>query len=74
MDNFDNLLARRHRAQHFLTDRAFPHLVDKALGHRERNVSFQESTAHFAQRFVHVFWSEGALASQIVKNGPKPVC
>jgi hypothetical protein len=41
IDDLDDLLTRRDRAQYFLADSAFAHTVDEILDHGQRDIRFQ---------------------------------
>ena len=56
VDDFHNLLSRRHRSQHFLAHRFFFDRFHKIAGHVKAYVGFEESAAHFAERIRYVFF------------------
>ena len=55
MDDLDDLLARRHRADHVLADGAILDPGDEILDHRQGDIGFQQRHADFAQRGLDVF-------------------
>ena len=54
VDDLDDHLARRDRAQHFLADRLLGDLVDEIAGDRQRDVGLEQGDAHLAHRRAHV--------------------
>ena len=68
MNDLHDLLARRHRAQHFRADGALAHLGDEILGDGQCNVSLEQRNAHFPQGFIDVFFLEGAPTAKALKD------
>ena len=54
VDDLDDHLPRRDRAQHFLADRFLGDLVDEIARDRERDVGLEQGDAHFAHGRAHV--------------------
>ena len=73
VDDLDDLLSRRDRAQHVLADRLFGHLVDEAADHRQRDVGFEQRDAHFAHGRANVFFLKRATTAQAIEDAAKPV-
>jgi hypothetical protein len=54
MDDLDDLLAGRDRADDVLADRARADLVDEVLDDRQRHIGVDQRRAHFAQRLIDI--------------------
>ena len=50
INDLDDLLTRRDRAQHFLADRTFAYAVDEILDHGQRDIGFKQRNADFPHR------------------------
>ncbi len=74
MNDLDDLLAGRHRLQHFLTNGAGAHLVDKGLGDRQRDIGLKQGAPHLAHGLVHVFLAQGAAPLEPGKNVAEAAC
>jgi hypothetical protein len=72
IDDLDDLLPRRDRAQHLLADRFLGHLVDELAGDRQRDVSLEQRDTHFAHRGPHIRFGQRATALETVKYAAKP--
>ena len=68
MDDFDDLLAGRDRADDFFADRAFAHLFGEILHRRQGDIGLQQRDANFAQRCVDVFLTQRAAPGESVEN------
>ena len=68
MDDLDDLLARRDRAQDLLPDRAFAGLGDEVLHHGQGDVGLQEGDAHLAHGLLNVGLVQTATAAQLVED------
>ena len=68
VDDLDDLLARRDRAQNLGADRAFAHLGDEIAHHFQRDVSLQERQANLAQRLGNIGLAQRASAAQLVED------
>ena len=68
IDDFDDLLRGGDGANHLLPHGAFLHARNKVPHHRQRDISFQQRHAHFAQRFGHIGFVQRATAAQPIKN------
>ena len=71
VDDLDHHLARGHRLDDGGADRLLPDTVDKASGHVERDVGFQQRAAHLAHRGVDVLFGERTTARQPIENATK---
>ncbi len=72
MDDLDDHLAGLDRFEHFRANRLGAHLVDERTDDFERHVSFEQRTAHLAQRSRDIRLGQRAPAGQTVENGTKP--
>ncbi len=68
MDDLDDHLAGRDRADHLLADRLLAHLGDEILDHRQGDVGLEQRHAHFAHGLGHVGLAQRAAAGQPVEN------
>ncbi len=68
IDDLDDLLARRHRFEHFLPNGALGYAVDEFLGDGQRDICFQQGNAHFAHCVAHVLFAQRPAAAQAVKD------
>ena len=73
MDDLDHLLAGRDRAQDFLADGALLDPGDEILGDRQGDVSLKQGDAHLAQGLVNVLFFKSPFASELLKDGTKPL-
>ena len=73
VDDLDDLLPRRDRAQHVLADRLFGRLVDELARDRQRHVGFEQRHAHLAHRLTHVRLGQRAAPAQPVEDAAQPV-
>ena len=73
IDDLDHHLAGRDRAQDFLADRLGLHLVDEVAHHIERDVRFEQRTAHLAHRLADVALGERAATRQLVENAGQAI-
>ncbi len=67
IDDLDDHLAGRHRFDDIGADGAGAHLVDEGAHDIERDIGFEQSAAHLAQREVHVLFGERAAPRQPVQ-------
>ena len=68
IDDFDNLLARRYRFQHFRADRARAHFVDEGAHNGQRNIGFQQGFSNIAQRGFDIALGQRTATAQAVEN------
>ena len=73
VDDLDDHLARRDRAQHFLPDGLFGDLVDEIARDRERDVGLEQGDAHLAHRRAHVGLAERAAPAKPVEYAAEPI-
>ena len=73
VDDLDDLLPRRDRAQHIGADRLFGHPVDKPAHHRQRHVGLEQRDANLAHRLAHVLLAQGATAPQLVEHATETI-
>ena len=73
VDDLDDLLARRDRAQHLLADRLLGRLVDELADDRQRDVGLEQRDAHLAHRRAHVGLVQRAAAAQAVEDAAQTV-
>jgi hypothetical protein len=65
MDDADQRLARRQRADDLLAERFFPDAGGEVLDHRQRDVGFEQGHAYFAQHVGNVVFGQSGLAAQV---------
>ena len=68
VDDLDDLLARRDRAQDLLADRLLGHLVDELADHRQGDVGLEQGDPDLAHRGPDVGFVECAAAAQAVED------
>ena len=68
MDELHHHLAGRHRLDDALADRAFAHLGDEVLDHRQRDVGLEQGDAHFAHRLVDIGLRQRTAPGQLVED------
>ena len=73
VDDLDDLLARRDRAEHLLADRLLGRLVDELADHRQGDVGLEQGDPHLAHRGPDVGLVERAAAAQPVEDGAEAV-
>ena len=73
VDDLDDHLARRDRAEHFLSDRPLGDLVDEVAGDRQSDVRLEQRDAHLAHRRAHVRLRERAAPAKPVENAAEPI-
>ena len=73
VDDLDDHLPRRDRAQHFLADRLLGDLVDEIARDRQRDVGLEQGDAHFAHRRAHVGLAERAAPAKPVEYAAEPI-
>ena len=73
VDDLDDHLARRDRAQHFLADRFLGDLVDEIARDRQRDVGLEQGDAHLAHRRAHVGLAERAAPAKPVEYAAEPI-
>ena len=73
MDDLDDHLARRDRAQHVLPDSLFGDGIDEAAGDGERDVGFEQRDADFAHGIAHVLLAQRAATLELVEHSAKTV-
>ena len=73
MDDLDDLLARRDRADDLVPDGALGDLVDDGLDDGQRDVGFEQRDPHFAHGGAHVELGQRATAAQLVEDLPEAV-
>ena len=71
VDNLDDQLAGRGRyASTSLPTAFFLDLGDEVFDHRQRDVSFEQRHAHFAQGFGYVAFFQRATVGQLAEYRP----
>ena len=73
VDDLDDLLARRDRAQHLLADRLLGRLVDEGADDRQRDVGLEQGDADLAHRRAHVRFGQRAAAAQPIENAAQAI-
>ena len=73
VDDLDDHLARRDRAQHFRADRLFGDLVDEIARDRQRDVGLEQRDADLAHRRAHVGLRQRAAAAKLVEYAAEPI-
>ena len=73
VDDLDDHLPRRDRAQHFLADRFLGDLVDEIARDRQSDVGLEQGDAHFAHRRAHVGLRERAAPAKPVEYAAEPI-
>ncbi len=73
VDDLDDHLAGRDRAQDLLADRLGLHLVDEVAHHIERHVGLEQRAAHLAHRLADVALGERAATRQLVENAGQAI-
>ncbi len=68
MEDFDDLLARRHAAEHFRAECLVFDPPDERLGDLEMHVRFQQSEAHLTHGVVDVGLADRALPAQVLED------
>ena len=68
MDNFDNLLTRRHGFGDRLTRGFILDGLDKISGNRKRDICFQKRDAHFTKSSLYIIFRERTLFGQPIKD------
>ncbi len=68
IDDLDDLLTRRDRAQHVLAHRFLGHRIDKAADHGQRDIGFEQRHANLAHGFAHVAFGQRAAPLQAVED------
>ena len=73
MDDADQRLPRRQRADHFLADRLVPDRGDEVLDDRQRDVGLEQREPDLAQRVLDVGVGEACLAAQLLDDAGEPL-
>ena len=73
VDDLDDLLAGRDRAQHLLADRLLGRPVDELADHRQRDVGLEQGDPHLAHRRAHVGLVQRAAAAQPVEDAAQTI-
>ena len=73
VDDLDDLLAGRDRAQHLLADRLLGRLVDELADHRQRDVGLEQGDPDLAHRRAHVGLVQRAAAAQAVEDAAQAI-
>ena len=73
MDDADQRLPGRQRADDFLADRLVLDRRDEVLDDRQRDVGFEQREAHLAQRVLDVVVGEPCLAAQPFDDVRQPL-
>ena len=68
VDDLDDHLAGRHRAQHFGADGLGFDLLGEVLDDIERDVGFEQRAANFAHRLDDVAFGQRAAPRQLVED------
>ena len=74
MHHADQRLAGVQIADDLLPERGLLDLGDEFLDDGQRDVSFKQRHAHFAQCILNVAFREARLAAQILDDSGKPLC
>ena len=74
VDDLDDHLAGRHRAQHFGADGFGFDLLGEILDDLECDVGLEERPADFAHRLDDVAFRQRSAPRQLVKDARKPLC
>jgi hypothetical protein len=72
MDDTDQRLTRRERADHLLADRLVLYGRDEVLDDGQRDVGFEQSETHFAQRILDVVVGQPRFAAQPLDDLREP--
>ena len=73
VDDLDDLLARRDRAQHVLADRGLGYLLDEITCDRQRDVGLEQGDPHLAHRPAHVRLGQRTTAAQPIEHTAKAI-
>ena len=73
VDDLDDHLARRDRADDVLADGLLGDLVDEIARHRQRDVGLEQGDAHLAHRRAHVGLRQRAAAAELVEHAAKAI-
>ena len=68
VDDLDDHLARRDRAQHLLPDRLLAHPADEIAHDRQRDIGFEQRDADLAQRRADIVLGQRAAPAQPVED------
>ena len=68
MDDLDDLLAGRDRADDIFADGARADLVDEVLHHRQRHIGVDQGGAHFGQGGIDIGFAERAAPAELVED------
>ena len=68
VDDLDDHLRRRHRAQHLLTERLLADRGDKVPDHRQRHIGLEQRDADLAHRGPDIVLGQRAVAAQPVED------
>ena len=73
MDDADQRLTRRQRADDLLADGLLLDRGDEVLDDRQRDVGFEQREAHLAQRVLDVGVGEPRFAAQLLDDARQPL-
>ena len=73
VNDLDDHLAGRDRAQHLLADGALRHLVDEVARDRQSDIGLEQRDAHFTHRRTDVALVQRAAAAKLVEDAGEPV-
>ena len=73
VDDLDDLLARRDRAQHRLADGPLGYRIDEAARDRQGDVGFEQRDAHLAHGVTNVLLVERTTPTQLVEYAAEAV-
>ena len=68
VDDLDDHLRWRHRAQHLLPQRLLTHRGDKVANHRQRHIGLEQGDADLAQGGADIILGQGTMATQPVED------
>ena len=68
IDDLDDLLPRREALEHFLSDRALRHGLDKVFDHEEVDVGLEQRKLDLAHNVAHILLGELAAPGQFLEN------
>jgi hypothetical protein len=73
VDDLDDLLPWRDRAQHFLADRALGRLVDELAYNRQRHIRFEQRDPNLAHRRADIRLRQRAAAAKAVEDAAQAI-
>ncbi len=73
LDDADQRLAGRQRADDLVAERLLADRRDEVLDDRQRDVGLEQREAHFAQRILDVVFGEARFAAQRLDDARQPL-